>query len=60
MPSIPFFSKKLPISTKQIEQAIAHLETQTSAELRVVVESKNTSNGRIFGQLSWLGTCTKF
>ena len=43
MPSIPFFSKKLPISSKQIEQAIAHLETQTSAELRVVVEHKNTS-----------------
>ena len=34
MPSIPFFSKKLPINTEQIEQAIAHLETQTSAELR--------------------------
>ena len=32
MPSIPFFSKKLPINTEQIEQAIAHLETQTSAE----------------------------
>ena len=29
--------------TEQIEQAIAHLETQTSAELRVVVEHKNTS-----------------
>lgn len=43
MPSIPFFSKKLPINTEQIEQAIAHLETQTSAELRVVVEHKNTS-----------------
>ena len=26
MPSIPFFSKKLPINTEQIEQAIAHLE----------------------------------
>ncbi len=34
------FSKKLPIDTKQIEQAIAHLELQTSAELRVVVERK--------------------
>lgn len=44
MPSIPFFSKKLPISTKQIEQAIAHLETQTSAELRVVVERKTRAN----------------
>ena len=43
MPSIPFFSKKLPISTKQIDQAISHLETQTSAELSVVVERKNTS-----------------
>ena len=43
MPTIPFFSKKLPINTEQIEQAIAHLETQTSAELRVVVERKNTS-----------------
>lgn len=43
MPSIPFFSKKLPINTEQIEQAIAHLETLTSAELRVVIERKNTS-----------------
>lgn len=43
MPHIPFLSKKLPIDTAQIEQAIAHLEQQTSAELRVVIERKNTS-----------------
>lgn len=35
-----FLSYKLPIDTAQIEQAIAHLEQQTSAELRVVVEPK--------------------
>lgn len=43
MSLIPFFSKKLPIDTAQIEQAIAHLEQQTSAELRVVIERKNSS-----------------
>lgn len=43
MPHIPFLSKKLPIDTAQIEQSIAHLEQQTSAELRVVIERKNTS-----------------
>lgn len=43
MPHIPFLSKKLPINTEQIEQSIAHLEQQTSAELRVVIERKNTS-----------------
>lgn len=32
--------KKLPIDTQQIEQAIEMLEQKTSAELRVVVESK--------------------
>lgn len=35
-----FLSKKLPVDTQQIEQAISHLEQQTSAELRVVVEHK--------------------
>ncbi|QLB15043.1 hypothetical protein A6B39_06040 [Mannheimia granulomatis] len=35
-----FLSNKLPIDTAIIEQAIAHLEQQTSAELRVVVEQK--------------------
>lgn len=40
-------SKKLPIDTQQIEQAISHLETQTSAELRVVVERKAKSNSPI-------------
>lgn len=34
------FSPKLPLDTVKIEQAIAHLERQTSAELRVVVERK--------------------
>lgn len=43
MPLIPFLSKKLPINTTQIEQAIAHLEQHTSAELRVVIERKNIS-----------------
>lgn len=37
------FSNKLPVDTQQIEQAISHLEQQTSAELRVVVERKNKS-----------------
>ncbi len=35
-----FFSRKLPVDTLQIEQAIAHLEKKSSAELRVVVEHK--------------------
>ncbi|WP_150538908.1 TPM domain-containing protein [Actinobacillus vicugnae] len=35
-----FLSNKLPVDTQQIEQAISHLEQQTSAELRVVVERK--------------------
>ncbi|MDD0822865.1 TPM domain-containing protein [Mannheimia sp. AT1] len=35
-----FLSNTLPVDTDIIEQAIAHLETQTSAELRVVVERK--------------------
>lgn len=35
-----FLSPKLPIDIQQIEQAILHLEQQTSAELRVVVERK--------------------
>ncbi len=35
-----FLSKKLPVDTKKIEQAISILEQQTSAELRVVVERK--------------------
>ena len=35
------FTNKLPINTQQIELAISHLEQQTSAELRVVVERKN-------------------
>lgn len=33
-------SVKLPLNTDQIEAAISHLEQQTSAELRVVVERK--------------------
>ncbi|WP_301099426.1 TPM domain-containing protein [Otariodibacter sp.] len=40
-------NKKLPIDTQQIEQAISHLEKQTSAELRVVVERKVKSNSPI-------------
>lgn len=39
-----FLSKKLPVDTKKIEQAISHLEQQTSAELRVVVERKAPEN----------------
>ncbi|QLB21291.1 hypothetical protein A6B43_07045 [Vespertiliibacter pulmonis] len=35
-----FLTPKLPIDIQQIEQAILHLEQQTSAELRVVVERK--------------------
>lgn len=35
-----FLSNKLPVDTNIIEQTIAHLEQQTSAELRVVVERK--------------------
>lgn len=35
-----FLSNKLPVDTNHIEQAIAHLERHTSAELRVVVERK--------------------
>ena len=35
-----FLSNKLPVDTQRIEQAISHLEQQTSAELRVVVERK--------------------
>lgn len=38
-----FLSRSLPVDTQKIEQAISHLETQTSAELRVVVERKNKS-----------------
>ncbi|MDH2997095.1 hypothetical protein A1D22_05310 [Pasteurellaceae bacterium LFhippo2] len=35
-----FLERKLPVDTQKIEQAISHLESQTSAELRVVVERK--------------------
>ena len=35
-----FLSNKLPVDTQRIEQAISHLEQQTSAELRIVVERK--------------------
>ncbi|AIZ78606.1 TPM domain-containing protein [Actinobacillus equuli subsp. equuli] len=35
-----FLSNKLPVDTLRIEQAISHLEQQTSAELRVVIERK--------------------
>lgn len=35
-----FLTPKLPVDTQKIEQAILHLEQQTSAELRVVVERK--------------------
>lgn len=34
------FTRKLPVNTDKIEQAIRHLETKTSAELRVLVERK--------------------
>ncbi|MGX2966838.1 TPM domain-containing protein [Ursidibacter sp. B-7004-1] len=34
------FERRLPLDTKQIEEAISHLEKTTSAELRVVVERK--------------------
>ena len=44
MSLFPFFNKKLPVDTQKIEQAISHLEQQTSAELRVVVESKAPKN----------------
>lgn len=37
---LSFLQRKLPVDTEQIEQAILHLEQQTSAELRVVVERK--------------------
>lgn len=39
-----FLSKKLPVDTQKIEQAISILEKQTSAELRVVVERKAPQN----------------
>ncbi|MDP8170018.1 TPM domain-containing protein [Pasteurella skyensis] len=42
-----FFSKKLPVDIQQIEQAIAHLEQHTSAELRVVVERKAKTHSAI-------------
>lgn len=35
-----YLKRRLPVDTTQIEQAISHLEQQTSAELRVVVERK--------------------
>ncbi len=41
------FSKKLPVDTQQIEQAIAHLEKQSSAELRVIVERKAKSDDAV-------------
>lgn len=51
MQLLSFFSNKLPIDTTIIEQAISHLEMQTSAELRVVVERKaqieNSENAAI-------------
>ncbi|WP_373820389.1 TPM domain-containing protein [Glaesserella sp.] len=34
------FERKLPLDTQKIEEAISHLETKTSAEVRVVVERK--------------------
>lgn len=37
---LSFLSKKLPVDTTAIEQAIAQLEQRTSAELRVVIERK--------------------
>lgn len=40
MKPFSFLTPKLPVDTQQIEQAISHLEQQTSAELRVVVERK--------------------
>lgn len=40
MKFLSVFQRKLPVDTQQIEQAISHLEQQTSAELRVVVERK--------------------
>lgn len=43
MPNFSLFRRKLPVDTQQIEQAISHLEQQTSAELRVVIERKNSS-----------------
>ena len=35
-----FLSRKLPVDTQKIEQAISRLEKKTSAELRVVVEHR--------------------
>lgn len=35
-----FLTRKLPLDTQKIEEAISHLESHTSAELRVVVERK--------------------
>ncbi|NBI43616.1 TPM domain-containing protein [[Haemophilus] felis] len=37
---------KIPIDKKQVEQAIAQLEQQTSAELRVYVENKMPKNAQ--------------
>lgn len=42
-----FLTPKLPVDTQRIEQAISHLEQQTSAELRVVVERKAKSDDAI-------------
>lgn len=54
MPHIPFLSKKLPINTTLIEQAISALEQRTSAELRVVVEQKNKSKLDAIGRAEQL------
>ncbi|MCK3654302.1 hypothetical protein A4G19_00525 [Pasteurellaceae bacterium Macca] len=37
---LSIFQRRLPLDTQKIEQAIAHLEQHTSAELRVVVERR--------------------
>lgn len=40
-------TRKLPVDTTKIEQAIAELEQQTSAELRVVIERKAKTKNAI-------------
>ncbi|ANF62262.1 hypothetical protein A6041_00725 [[Haemophilus] ducreyi] len=66
MQHIPFLTNKLPIDTQKIEQAIAELEQQTTAELRVVVERKAKGKGnaimranQLFDELNMRATAAR-
>lgn len=61
-----FLLNKLPVDTSQIEQAISHLEQQTSAELRVIIERKTTGKmdamaraNQLFDQLNMRETAER-